>query len=104
VLLGLTISTVLALRVYGFNLHIYDQTPETNITIRQVHEYPLLKLDGGAHLLQITLAMEIIYIITTTLTKISILTFYRRITSSIISRWLLIAVWVSIIFGTTTHP
>lgn len=45
--------------------------------------------------------MEIIYIVTTTLTKISILTFYRRITSSVISRPLLIAVWASIIFGTT---
>jgi hypothetical protein len=27
---------VLALTVYGFQLHIYDQTPETRITIRQV--------------------------------------------------------------------
>ncbi|KAF2827917.1 hypothetical protein CC86DRAFT_393132 [Ophiobolus disseminans] len=35
-LLGLTIATVLALRVYGFQLHIWDQTPKTNITIRQV--------------------------------------------------------------------
>ncbi|KAF2847828.1 hypothetical protein T440DRAFT_354527, partial [Plenodomus tracheiphilus IPT5] len=35
-LLGLTIATVLALREYGFNLHIYDQTPRTNITVRQI--------------------------------------------------------------------
>ncbi|KAF2847829.1 hypothetical protein T440DRAFT_356488, partial [Plenodomus tracheiphilus IPT5] len=44
------------------------------------------------------LAMEIIYLASTTLTKISILTFYRRITSSIINRKLLIAVWASIVF------
>ncbi|KAH7371401.1 hypothetical protein BKA66DRAFT_469728 [Pyrenochaeta sp. MPI-SDFR-AT-0127] len=80
-LLGLTIATVLALRVYGFHLHIYDQTPKTLITIRQI-----------------TLAMEIIYLASTTLTKISILTFYRRITVSGLSRPLLIAVWASIIF------
>ncbi|KAH9879408.1 hypothetical protein J1614_002848 [Plenodomus biglobosus] len=80
-LLGLTIATVLALREYGFHLHIYDQTPRTNITVRQI-----------------TLAMETIYLASTTLTKISILLFYRRITSSIINRNLLIAVWASIIF------
>lgn len=81
VLLGLTIATVLALRKYGFNLHIYDQTPRTRITVRQI-----------------TLAMEIIYLATTTLTKISILTFYRRITSSVLSRKLFVAVWASILF------
>lgn len=81
VLLGLLISTVLALREYGFNLHIYDQTPRTLITVRQI-----------------TLSMEIIYIIATTLIKISILMFYRRITSSLVSRGFLIAVWTSILF------
>lgn len=81
VLLGLLISTVLALRVYGFNLHIYDQTSTTLITVRKI-----------------TLTMEIIYIIATALIKISILTFYRRITSSLISRGFLLAIWASILF------
>ncbi|PSN65235.1 hypothetical protein BS50DRAFT_460965, partial [Corynespora cassiicola Philippines] len=36
ILLGLTIATVLGLRIYGFQLHIYDQTPKTNITVRQI--------------------------------------------------------------------
>jgi len=80
-LLGLTIATVLALRSMGFQLHIYDQTPKTYITIRQI-----------------TLAMEVIYLGSTTLTKLSILMFYRRITSSVISRPFLIAVWSSIVF------
>jgi len=80
-LAGLTVATVLALRQYGFQLHIYDQTPTTFITVRQI-----------------TLAMEVIYLASTTLTKLSILMFYRRITSSVISRPLLIAVWASIIF------
>ncbi|KAF2827916.1 hypothetical protein CC86DRAFT_289662 [Ophiobolus disseminans] len=44
------------------------------------------------------MAMEVIYLGTTTLTKLSILTFYRRITSSVISRPLLITIWASIIF------
>ncbi|KAH7121089.1 hypothetical protein B0J11DRAFT_394253, partial [Dendryphion nanum] len=35
-LIGLMISTVLGLRVYGFQLHIYDQTKRTHITVRQV--------------------------------------------------------------------
>ncbi|KAH8731619.1 hypothetical protein GQ44DRAFT_604600 [Phaeosphaeriaceae sp. PMI808] len=35
-LAGLTIATVLALRVYGFQLHIWDQTPRTRVTVRQV--------------------------------------------------------------------
>jgi len=80
-LLGLTIATGLALRKYGFHLHIYDQTPLTDITIRQI-----------------TLAIEIIYISSTTLTKISIFTFYRRITTSVINRKFIIAVWASIAF------
>jgi hypothetical protein len=82
VLLGLSISTVLALTKLGFQLHIYDQTPQTNITVRQI-----------------TLAMEIIYLGTTTLTKISILMFYRRISSSLLSRPLVITVWLSVAFG-----
>ncbi|KAH7121090.1 hypothetical protein B0J11DRAFT_399545, partial [Dendryphion nanum] len=44
------------------------------------------------------LSIEIIYLVTTTLTKISILTFYRRLTSSLISKPFLIAVWASIVF------
>ncbi|KAF2026245.1 hypothetical protein EK21DRAFT_74672 [Setomelanomma holmii] len=35
-LIGLTVSTVLGLRIYGFQLHIWDQTPKTNISVRQV--------------------------------------------------------------------
>lgn len=84
-LLALTIATVLGLRIYGFQLHIYDQTPETYITVRQI-----------------TLAIETIYLGTTTLTKLSILCFYRRITSSLLSKSLRIAVWASIFVGTAT--
>lgn len=50
------------------------------------------------------MAMEVIYIGTTTLTKLSILMFYRRITSSVLSRPLLICIWVSIVFGTSPFP
>ncbi|KAF2026246.1 hypothetical protein EK21DRAFT_103407 [Setomelanomma holmii] len=44
------------------------------------------------------MAIEVIYICTTTLIKLSILCFYRRLTSSAISRPLLITIWISIIF------
>ncbi|KAH7087038.1 hypothetical protein FB567DRAFT_58213 [Paraphoma chrysanthemicola] len=44
------------------------------------------------------MAIEVIYICTTTLIKLSILCFYRRLTSSAISRRLLIIIWISIIF------
>jgi hypothetical protein len=50
------------------------------------------------------MAMEVIYIGTSTLTKLSILFFYRRITSSVLSRSLMIAIWASIIFGKGPPP
>jgi hypothetical protein len=43
--------------------------------------------------------MEMIYLATATLTKLSILTFYRRISSSVLSRPLLGVIWGSILFG-----
>ncbi|OAL04900.1 hypothetical protein IQ06DRAFT_323837 [Phaeosphaeriaceae sp. SRC1lsM3a] len=86
-LLGLTIATVLALTKYGFNLHIWDQTPATHITIRQI-----------------TMAMEVIYLGTSTFTKLSILTFYRRLSASVLSRPLLIAIWTSIVFVAAFGP
>lgn len=45
------------------------------------------------------MAIEVIYLGTTTLTKLSILTFYRRITSPVISRPLYIVIWTSIVSG-----
>ncbi|PVI04937.1 hypothetical protein DM02DRAFT_611054 [Periconia macrospinosa] len=42
--------------------------------------------------------MEILYIATTTFTKLSILTFYRRMSSSAINSPFLIIVWISIVF------
>ncbi|KAJ4364776.1 hypothetical protein N0V95_000724 [Ascochyta clinopodiicola] len=35
-LFGLTISAVLAIRIYGFQWHVWDQTKETLVTARQV--------------------------------------------------------------------
>jgi hypothetical protein len=53
---------------------------------------------------KITMAMEIIYLATATLTKLSILTFYRRISSSVLSRPLLGVIWGSILFGKPYSP
>ncbi|KAJ8116664.1 hypothetical protein OPT61_g1959 [Boeremia exigua] len=79
-LFGLTISAVLAMRLYGFQWHVWDQTRETLITARQI-----------------TMAIEINYMICTTLIKISILCFYRRITGSVTITFVY-WVWASIIF------
>ncbi|KAJ4402659.1 hypothetical protein N0V91_007033 [Didymella pomorum] len=65
-LFGLTISVVLAIRLYGFQWHVWDQTKETLITAREI-----------------TFSIEINYMVCTTLIKISILCFYRRITGSL---------------------
>ncbi|KAH7128806.1 hypothetical protein B0J11DRAFT_279797 [Dendryphion nanum] len=80
-LLGLTVASVLAVRIYGFQWHAWDQTKTTLVTSRQI-----------------ILAIEFLYIVSTSLIKISILCFYRRITSGSISRTFVFWVWASIIF------
>ncbi|KAF1364417.1 hypothetical protein EJ07DRAFT_100167 [Lizonia empirigonia] len=79
-LLGLTISVVLAIRLYGFQWHVWDQTKETLVTTRQI-----------------TMSIEINYVVCTTLIKISILVFYRRMTASLTINFVY-WVWGSIIF------
>ncbi|KAF2622507.1 hypothetical protein BU25DRAFT_209873 [Macroventuria anomochaeta] len=79
-LFGLTISAVLAIRIYGFQWHVWDQTKETLVTARQI-----------------TMSIEINYMICTTLIKISILCFYRRITASLTITFVY-WVWGSIAF------
>ncbi|KAF1927175.1 uncharacterized protein M421DRAFT_394215 [Didymella exigua CBS 183.55] len=86
-LFGLTISVVLANRLYGFQWHVWDQTNVTSVTARNT-----LLID-----LRITMSIEINYMICTTLIKISILCFYRRITASLTISFVY-WVWGSIIF------
>ncbi|KAH7357490.1 hypothetical protein BKA66DRAFT_500989, partial [Pyrenochaeta sp. MPI-SDFR-AT-0127] len=76
---GSTISVILGIRTYGFQWHAWDQTPQTSITSRQI-----------------TLAIEILFLESTTLIKISILCFYRRLTNGSISKVFLYWVWASI--------
>ncbi|KAF2651697.1 hypothetical protein K491DRAFT_84074 [Lophiostoma macrostomum CBS 122681] len=80
-LLGLTVAVILGIRVYGFQWHAWDQTPKTLITTRQI-----------------TLVIEVLYLVSTSLIKISILCFYRRITNGSISRTFVYLVWAFIIF------
>ncbi|KAI4643672.1 hypothetical protein J4E93_006684 [Alternaria ventricosa] len=61
-LFGLTISSVLGIRIYGFQWHVWDQTQETLVTTREI-----------------AFAIELNYMLTSTLIKVSILCFYRRI-------------------------
>lgn len=76
-LFGLTISSVLGMyrflskwslltnagiRIYGFQWHVWDQTQETLVTTREI-----------------AFAIELNYMLTSTLIKVSILCFYRRI-------------------------
>ncbi|KAH9870066.1 hypothetical protein J1614_006988, partial [Plenodomus biglobosus] len=79
-LIGLTISAILAIRQYGFQWHVWDQTARTIISSRQT-----------------TLAIELNYLVSTTLIKVSILCFYRRITGSLTNVFVY-STWGSIIF------
>lgn len=79
-LIGLTISAILGVRQYGFQWHAWDQTARTRVTSREV-----------------TLAIELTYLASTTLVKVSILCFYRRITGSLTNTFVY-TTWGSIVF------
>ncbi|GME42048.1 hypothetical protein GTA08_BOTSDO06142 [Neofusicoccum parvum] len=78
---GLAVSIGLADRIYGFDRHIWDTTAELGVKGREI-----------------TFAISGFYIISTGLTKISILCFYRRMATNTIERWFLWTVWASIAF------
>ncbi|XP_014556395.1 hypothetical protein COCVIDRAFT_99992 [Bipolaris victoriae FI3] len=77
-LIGLSIATILGVKIYGFQWHMWDQTPTTKNTTTYV-----------------TMAIELTYLLSTTLIKISILLFYRRLTGSSTTRFIYL-VWVCI--------
>ncbi|KAF2837819.1 integral membrane protein, partial [Patellaria atrata CBS 101060] len=78
-LLGLAISTCLSSRYYGFDRHIWD------LTVSQASESR-----------RAVMAMEVFYILTTGPIKISILCFYRRLSTGTISTKFIWTVWLSI--------
>ncbi|EMD94519.1 hypothetical protein COCC4DRAFT_204357 [Bipolaris maydis ATCC 48331] len=78
-LIALSISTILGVTIYGFQWHMWDQTPATKTTTTYV-----------------TMAIELSYMISTTLIKISILLFYRRLTGSLTNRFIYL-VWICIV-------
>ncbi|KAF2816597.1 uncharacterized protein BDZ99DRAFT_515181 [Mytilinidion resinicola] len=78
---GLTITTCLGARVYGFQYHSWDHTPELSVTSRKV-----------------VFAIELLYVFATSPTKVSILFFYRRMANGSISRNFILLVWASIAF------
>ncbi|KAF2642029.1 hypothetical protein P280DRAFT_290946 [Massarina eburnea CBS 473.64] len=80
-LIGTTLATVLGMRIYGFQWHAWDQTKLTYVTSRQL-----------------ALAIEVNYLAATSLTKISILCFYRRMTNGTIRRKFIYWVWALIAF------
>ncbi|USP74152.1 hypothetical protein yc1106_01426 [Curvularia clavata] len=67
--IGLTISTILGIRVYGFQRHVWDQTPATKIDYSNI-----------------TMAIELSYMVGSTLVKVSILFLYRRLTGSLTNK------------------
>ncbi|KAL5433010.1 hypothetical protein PMIN07_011401 [Paraphaeosphaeria minitans] len=80
-LIAAAIAVVLACREYGFQWHIWDQTSETLIAARKI-----------------ILVIEVLYLLTTSLIKISILCFYKRITNGSISKTFIYWIWGSIAF------
>ncbi|KAF2136680.1 uncharacterized protein K452DRAFT_202007, partial [Aplosporella prunicola CBS 121167] len=78
---GLAIATCLAGRLYGFDRHIWDLPPDLAVQSRQIH-----------------MVIAAMYMVSTGLTKISILCFYRRMEVGIIKNWFLYTVWTAIAF------
>jgi hypothetical protein len=66
---GLAVATALGSKLYGFDRHAWDLSPEMAVDSRKV-----------------TLAIEACYIGSTGLTKISILLFYRRMSAGTVSK------------------
>ncbi|KAK7705446.1 hypothetical protein SLS57_010100 [Botryosphaeria dothidea] len=78
---GLAISIGLADRLYGFDRHVWDMDIKLAVQSREI-----------------TLAISLSYIVSTSLTKLSILCFYRRMAVNTIERWFLYTVWASMAF------
>ncbi|KAH7039470.1 hypothetical protein B0J12DRAFT_762765 [Macrophomina phaseolina] len=78
---GLAISICLADRLYGFDRHVWDLTIDLAVQSREI-----------------TFAISNFYIFSTSLTKLSILCFYRRMATNTIERWFLHTVWASMAF------
>jgi rhodopsin domain-containing protein len=68
-LIGLAITIPCAMRIWGYDRHIWDMTPALAVTSRKV-----------------AIAIEVLYTVTAGLIKISILLFYRRLAEGSISK------------------
>lgn len=69
-LIGLTISTVLGIRVYGYQWHVWDQTARSLVATRKI-----------------ALSIELNYVASTVFTKVSLLCFYRRISERLTNQF-----------------
>ncbi|RMZ68598.1 integral membrane [Pyrenophora seminiperda CCB06] len=78
--IGLTVSTILAIRIYGFQ---YEQSQRTEVAAAQKRK--------------ITMAIEIIYMVTTTIIKVSILILYHRMAGRLTNAFYY-CVWGNLIF------
>lgn len=98
-LTGLAVALCLAFRRYGFDRHVWDSSIPTLVQGRKVIwpscVYIYVQL---LTVVQITMALEALYMISTSTTKISILLFYRRLTDGTISRGFMIIVYAAITF------
>ncbi|KAL5114257.1 hypothetical protein ACEQ8H_007866 [Pleosporales sp. CAS-2024a] len=80
VLMSLAMIFVIAIRVYGYQWHVWDQTRYTSVTSRKM-----------------ALTVELNYLASNSLIKVSILCFYRRMTGSLKTSFLY-SVWAMIAF------
>ncbi|TID20697.1 ATP-dependent bile acid permease [Venturia nashicola] len=78
-LTGLAIALCLGFSRYGFDRHVWNS--------------PLPKLEKAR---QILMSIELLYLVSTSTTKISILLFYRRLARGTISSTFMYAVWAAI--------
>ncbi|KAF2401143.1 hypothetical protein EJ06DRAFT_555763 [Trichodelitschia bisporula] len=75
---GVGVGVILAMLKYGFNRHVWDSPTSVLIQARKI-----------------TIAIEAMYVISTTTTKISILLFYRRLVAGTISTAFLYATYIT---------
>jgi hypothetical protein len=80
---------------YQTNRHIWDVELSKAVSMRKVFNLNALLIEYIAHLYQLGIALEALYMVSTVATKISILLFYRRLIPGTVSKGFRWAVYVA---------
>ncbi|KAK7718030.1 hypothetical protein SLS57_006177 [Botryosphaeria dothidea] len=83
-------------QLYGFDRHAWDITPELAPLSRKVRALCVKRSSQSNVKSQITLSVSLLYMLSTSLTKISILCFYRRVGK--IRPWFKWTIWINMAY------